>query len=164
VSSKCWTGKTKQSNRDWLCWCLSRVSSCVGEKRNFAINHARQKHEKNRNKTGEGLVFPVVNFSLSAWLPAEQRAPWWPARRAMRYRNLNITITCLYTVTQAGGPLGVLSLAHKLPQDYGKERVISHSLHGLPEGSHAVSINLIAITIWLKQLNWNQDQKPKTIT
>jgi hypothetical protein len=35
---------------------------------------------------------------------------------------------------------GVLSLAHRLPQDYGKERDVSHSLHGLPEGSHAVSI------------------------
>jgi hypothetical protein len=34
---------------------------------------------------------------------------------------------------------GVHSLAHRLPQDYGKERDISYSLHGLPEGSHAIS-------------------------
>jgi hypothetical protein len=70
------------------------------------MNHAKQKLDKKQDKKGEGLFLPVVNFSLSAWLPAEQRTPW----------------------------LEVLSLAHRLPKDYGKERVVSHSLHGLPKG------------------------------
>jgi hypothetical protein len=34
------------------------------------------KLDKKRDKKGKGLFLPVVNFSLSAWLPAEQRAPW----------------------------------------------------------------------------------------
>jgi hypothetical protein len=38
------------------------------------MNHAKQKLDKKRDK--KGLFLPVVNFPLSAWLPAEQRAPW----------------------------------------------------------------------------------------
>jgi hypothetical protein len=35
-----------------------------------------KKLDRKRDKKGEGFVLPVVNFSLSARLPAEQRAPW----------------------------------------------------------------------------------------
>jgi hypothetical protein len=59
----------------------------------------------------------------------------------MRYKTSNIIIMDEYR-NPGRGALGVLSLAHRLPQDYGKERVVSHSLHGLPEGSHAVSIKI----------------------
>jgi hypothetical protein len=55
----------------------------------------------------------------------------------MRYKTSNIIIMDEYR-NPGRGALGVLSLAHRLPHDYGKERVVSHSLHGLPEGSHAV--------------------------
>jgi hypothetical protein len=48
----------------------------VDEKQHLAMNHAKQKLDKKRYKKGEGLFLPVVNFSQSAWLPAEKRAPW----------------------------------------------------------------------------------------
>jgi hypothetical protein len=35
-----------------------------------------KKLDKKQDKKGVGFVLPVVNFSLSAWLPAEQRTPW----------------------------------------------------------------------------------------
>ena len=31
------------------------------------------------------LFIPVANFSLSAWFPAEKRAPWLPGGRASRF-------------------------------------------------------------------------------
>jgi hypothetical protein len=41
----------------------------VGEKQHPAMNLARQKLDKKRDKKGKGLGLPVVNFSLSASLP-----------------------------------------------------------------------------------------------
>jgi hypothetical protein len=85
---------------------------------------------------------PLPSSTDGAWYNAPHTT-WWPPRRAMGFTKSNIII--IYEYRNPGrGTLGVVRLVHRLSQDYGKERVVSHFLHVLQEGSYTVrSLSII---------------------